>query len=146
MLAVIHQCGELGPAPAQLVGHMTPGLVRGIGIGLREGLADGGGDHRVLAFGRVRQGIPDPRTRHLCQAAPSTRNGVAQAVMGIQDYQLDALEATLDQLFAKARPERFGLRRPDAETDDLAAALGRNSHSDYRGDRDDAPAVANLQV
>src|SRR6516225_10523577 len=66
--------------------------------------------------------------------------------MDIRDDQLDALEATLDQPFEKARPERFGLRRRDAETDDLAAALGRNSHGDYCGGRDDAAAVANLQV
>jgi hypothetical protein len=65
--------------------------------------------------------------------------------MGIRDHQLDALEAALDQPFEEPRPEWFGLGRSDAETDDLAAAFGRNRNSDYRGDRDDAAAVADLQ-
>jgi hypothetical protein len=39
MLAVVHQRGELGPAAAQLVGDMPPGLLRGLGIRLQEGLA-----------------------------------------------------------------------------------------------------------
>jgi hypothetical protein len=34
MLAVIHQRGKLGPARAQLVGDMPPGLMRRGGIGL----------------------------------------------------------------------------------------------------------------
>ena len=36
---------------------MPPGLMRGLGVGLQEGLADRGGDHGVLALGHVRQGV-----------------------------------------------------------------------------------------
>ena len=58
------------PARAQLVGDMSPDLMRG-GIGLQEDLADRGGDHRVLALGRLRQGAPDPMHPHLCQVTSS---------------------------------------------------------------------------
>lgn len=46
----------------------------------------------------------------------------------------------------KADRERLGLRRANAEPDDLAAALGVDGDGDYRRDRDDAAAVADLQV
>ena len=60
MLAVVHQGGELGPTRPQLIGDMPPGLRRRLGIGLQESLADRGGDHCVLAFRHVRQGISHP--------------------------------------------------------------------------------------
>ena len=66
--------------------------------------------------------------------------------MGVGDHQLDAAQAALHQALDKARPERFGLRRSNAEADDLALPLGIDGDGDYRGDRDDAAAVANLQV
>jgi hypothetical protein len=34
VLALVHQRGELGPARAELVGDLPPGLVRCLGIGL----------------------------------------------------------------------------------------------------------------
>src|SRR3954447_6072995 len=73
VLALIHQCGELGPAATQLVGDVPPGLMRRLGIGLQEGLSDRGGDHRVLALWHMRQGVPNPMNPALCQVAPSTR-------------------------------------------------------------------------
>ena len=39
-----------------------------------------------------------------------------------------------------------GLRRTDAKADDLAPAFGRDRHSDYRRDRDNAAAVADFEV
>jgi hypothetical protein len=39
---------------------MPPGLTRGLDIGLQEGLADGGGDHGVLALRDVRQSVAHP--------------------------------------------------------------------------------------
>jgi hypothetical protein len=47
--AVVHQRGELEPAPAQLVGDVTPGLMRRLSVGLQESLSDCGGDHGVLS-------------------------------------------------------------------------------------------------
>jgi hypothetical protein len=48
VLAVVDQGDELGPARPQLIGNMAPGVMRGLGISLQEGLEDRGSDHRVL--------------------------------------------------------------------------------------------------
>jgi hypothetical protein len=64
----------------------------------------------------------------------------------IGDHQLDAAEAALDQPLQKGRPKRLGLRRADAEPDDLAPALGVHGNGDYRRHRDYAPAVADFEV
>ena len=66
--------------------------------------------------------------------------------MGIGDHQFDAAQPALGQAFDKARPERLGFGWTNAEADDLAPALGRDCHGDYRGDRDDAPAIPDLEV
>src|SRR5207302_278834 len=60
--------------------------------------------------------------------------------------QLDAAQSTLGQAFDKVRPERLGFGWTNAEADDLAPALGRDCHGDYRGYRDDAAAVAHFEV
>ena len=66
--------------------------------------------------------------------------------MGIRDHQLDALEAAFDQPFQERRPERLGFGGTKAQANDLAPAIGRHRHGDYCRDRDDAPAVAHLEV
>src|SRR4051794_27365238 len=66
--------------------------------------------------------------------------------MGIRDHQLDALQPALDQALDKAGPERLRFGGTDPEADDLAPAVGRDGNSDYRGDRDDATALADFQV
>ena len=84
MLAVVHQRSELGPARPELIGDVPPGLMRGLGIGLQEGLADRGGDHGVLALGHVRQGVAHPMDRAaLPGRAKHAGDRVARAVMGI---------------------------------------------------------------
>src|SRR5205814_299832 len=42
--------------------------------------------------------------------------------------------------------QHFCLRRSDVQPNDLASAIGVDRHSDYRSDRDDAAALALLQV
>ena len=69
-----------------------------------------------------------------------------QPFMGIRDHQLDPAQASSRQALQKARPEGFGLRRADVQPNDLASAIGVDCHSDYRGHRDDAAALALLQV
>lgn len=87
--------------------------------------------------------IQCPRQR--CHVAPEhASNRVTQSVMGVADHQLDAAQAVLDQPLDEARPERFGLRRAEAEADDLALSLGIHGDNEYRRHRDDAAAVANL--
>src|SRR5207247_993946 len=71
---------------------------------------------------------------------------VAQAIVSVGNHQLDALETTLDQALQKSRPERFGFGRAETQADDLAPAFGCDRHGDYRSDRDDAAAVADLEV
>ena len=60
VLAVVHQHREFGPARAQLIGNMPPGLVCCLCVGLQKSLADRSGNHGVLAPGHVRQGVPHP--------------------------------------------------------------------------------------
>ena len=60
VLAGVHQVGELGPARAQLLGDLAPGLP-GMGpVGLVEGLPDRGRDDGVLTARDVGQRVPDP--------------------------------------------------------------------------------------
>ena len=131
---------------------MPPGLMRHRGIALQESLADRGGDHGVLSFRHVGQGVAHPMNpAALPSGAEHASDRQAQAVMSIRDHQLDTLRPRLTKPFRKAdqpfdRLRRFGLRGADAETDDLAPALGINGDGDYRGNRDDAAAVADLQV
>ena len=127
MLAVVHQRGELGPARPQLIGNMSPGLLRGLAIGLQEGLADRSGDHRVLALRHVRQGVAHPM--HAAPLPGRTEHAgdrMAQAVASVGDHQLNALETTLDQALQKSRPERFGFGRAEPQADDLAPALAES--------------------
>ena len=125
VLAVIHQRRKLGPAPAELISNMPPGLMCHLGIALQESLADRGGDHGVLTFRHVGQGVAHPMNpAALPSGAEHASDRQAQAVMSIRDHQLDTLETALDQALQKGRPGRFGLRGADAETDDLAPAFG----------------------
>ena len=145
MLALVHQRGELRPAAAQLIGDVPPGLVRSVSVGLQKGLADRGGNHRVLALRDVCQGVSDPmHATTLPGSAEDSCDRVAQSVVRVRDHQLHAFEAALDQALQKARPEGFSLLRADAEPDDLAPTVARHRHSDYRRNRDDAASVADL--
>jgi hypothetical protein len=147
MLAVVHQRGELGPARAQLIGDMPPSIVRRLGIGLQKGLPDRSGDHRVLALGHVRERIAHPmNSASLPARTEHAGDRQAQTLVGVRDHQLDALQAAPDQALDEAGPERFGLRWADPEADDLAPAFGRNRNGDYCRNRDDAAALAHLQV
>ena len=66
--------------------------------------------------------------------------------MSIRDHQLDPAQARRARLLRKLDPEGFGLRRADVQPDNLASAIAVDRHSDYRGDRDNAAALALLQV
>jgi hypothetical protein len=58
MLAGVHEVGQLGPAGAQLFGHLAPGFARMGAVWLVEGLADRGGNDGVLAARDMREGVP----------------------------------------------------------------------------------------
>src|SRR5271155_4038588 len=69
-----------------------------------------------------------------------------QPLMGIGDHQLDPAQTAPCQALQKARPEGLSLRGSNVQADDLAPAVAVRRHSDYRSDRDDAAALALLQV
>jgi hypothetical protein len=53
MLGLVHQPAEfLEPGP-QLIGDVPPDLARRLAVGLDEGLADGGGNNRLLSLWHV---------------------------------------------------------------------------------------------
>src|SRR5205085_12703600 len=82
---------------------MPPGLPRGIGIGLQECLPDCGGDHRVLAFGHMRQGIPHPMNpAPLPGGAEHARDRVAQALCASEITSLTPPRPRLTRPFRKA--------------------------------------------
>ncbi len=66
--------------------------------------------------------------------------------MGVGDRQLDAAQTALEQALQEARPERLGVRGPEAEPDDLAPAFRIHGDRDYGGDRHDPAALAHLEV
>lgn len=66
--------------------------------------------------------------------------------MGIRDDEPDAGEPALDQVAQKVGPEDLRLRRAAVQADDLPAAIDGDRHGDYHGDRDDAAALAHLEV
>jgi hypothetical protein len=66
--------------------------------------------------------------------------------MGIGDHQLDPSEAALHQALEEGRPECLRFGGTDPEADDLAAAVGVGGDGYYRGHRDDAAALAHLEV
>src|SRR6516164_2559761 len=83
MLAVVHQRGQFGPAWPELIGDMAPGLVRCLGVGLQEGLTDRGGNHGVLTFRHMRQGVAHPmHAAALPAGAEDAADRMAQTVMG----------------------------------------------------------------
>ncbi len=60
MFAVVHEHAELGPAFAELVGDMAPGLPGTVLIGLQERLAQRGRSHGLLGLADMSQCIPHP--------------------------------------------------------------------------------------
>ena len=136
VLALVHELGQLRPAGAQLVGDAAPGLAGIVAVGLVEGLADRGGDDGVLAARDVGQGVAHPvHAAPLPSRLEDALDGRLEAAVGVGDHQLDAVEATRLQAAQEVRPEGLGLRRSDAQADDLPAALGVGGDGDYGRDR-----------
>ena len=118
--------------------YIAPGKPQQNGF-IESTMADRGGDHCVLAFGDVGQSVAHPmHAASLACRAEYTGDGETQSFVRVGDHQLDALEVAFDQAFQKSRPKRLGLRRANAETDNLAPAFGCDRHGKYRRNRDDA--------
>jgi hypothetical protein len=66
--------------------------------------------------------------------------------MGIRDHQLHAFQPALRQALQERGPEGLSLGGADVQADDFALAVRVHRHGDYGGDRDDAAALALLEV
>jgi len=147
VLDLVHEGGELRPAGAELVGHVPPGLPGAAAVGLHEGLTDRGCHHGVLAARHVSERVAhevDPAA--LPGGADDAGDGRLQPLVRVRDRQLHALEAAADEILEEARPEGLRLGGADVQADDLAPSIGVGGDGDYGRDRDDAPALAHLEV
>jgi hypothetical protein len=66
--------------------------------------------------------------------------------MGVGDDPLHARQAAAHQTAQELDPEGGGFRLPQAQPEDLAAAVLIDAGGDYRGARHDAPSLAKLDV
>jgi site-specific DNA recombinase len=69
-----------------------------------------------------------------------------EPLVRVGDDQLHTAQAATGHALEERGPERLGLARPDVQPDNLSFALGIHGHGDYGRDRDDAPALALLEV
>ena len=116
-------------------------------VGLQEGLAQGGGEHGVLALRHMGERVAHPvDVAALPRRAEHAGDRLPEALVGIGDDQLDVLQAAPDQALQEAGPKGLGLGGTDLETDDLAAPVGVDRDGDYRRHRDDPAAFPLLQV
>src|SRR3989344_5544517 len=88
---LVHAGAELGPTGAQLVGDLSPDLRCAFLIGLKEDLADRGGDDSVLALGHIGQGIAhEVHPAALPGGAHDAGDRALEALVSIGDDQLRA--------------------------------------------------------
>ncbi len=147
VLGIVHASAELWPAGAQLISDLPPDLRRSGMVGLKEDLTDCSGNDGILALGHIGQGVAhEVDAAALPGRAHDAGNRRLEPLVGIGDDQLHAGQAAPDEVLEEARPERLGFGRTDVQADDLALALGVDGHSDYRGDTDDPPALAHLEI
>jgi len=73
MLPLIHQRGELRSAQAELVGDVSPGLVRCLSFGRQEGLRIAAATIVCWPLGTCASAFLIQCTRHRCQFALRTR-------------------------------------------------------------------------
>ena len=144
---LVHQLRQLADAGPQLVGDLAPGLRRSSLVGLHEHRPDGGGHHLMLGLRHVGQGIPhEMNTTSLPRCSEDLSDGGLQTFVGVRDDEPDALQPAFLQPAQEPEPEHGGLRRAEAEAQDLAPAVGVDARGDDRRHRHDAPVLAHLQV
>src|SRR6266571_3083804 len=135
------------PSLPQLVGNVAQRRARLGPIRLQEGLAQRRRHHALLGLGDIGEGIAHPmHAAALPTGGKDPPDRCFQPFMGVGDDQLHATQPAPRQALQKSRPEGLGLRGADVEPDDLAPTVGIGRYSDYCGDRNDAAALALLQV
>ncbi len=104
-------------------------------------------DHALLALGHVGQGVAHPmNATPLRRGANDPADRRFQPLLRVGDDKLHALETATNHALEEGRPEGLGFGWADVEPDDLALAVGVGGDSDYRRERDDATALALLEV
>lgn len=78
--------------------------------------------------------------------AEDAGDGGFQPFMSIGNYQLDAGEASADQITQEARPERLGFGGADVQADNLPFPIRVDGHRDYRRHRHGTAALPDLQL
>src|SRR5215203_3690825 len=146
-LAVVDERAELRPFGSELVGDMAQRLAGADTIRLNERLAECGRRHALLDLGHVGQRVAHPvHAATLPRGAHDPADRRLQPLVRVGDDQLHAMQTAANHALEERGPERLGLARADMQADDLPLAVGVGGHGDYGGDRDDATALALLEV
>lgn len=66
--------------------------------------------------------------------------------MGVEYDQFGTSQAPAGLRAQELRPNRLGLRSADLHAQNFAPTVTVDADSNYNGDRDNAPATANLQI
>src|SRR4051794_40724506 len=123
LLGLLEDGGDLRQRPLELRDRRGQPRARFGAIGLVEDRPDQGGQQPVLVAARMAEAIAQEVDR---AALPGTRERAGdrrlEALVGVRDDQLDAMQPARDKRPQELAPERLGLGLTDVEPDDLAAA------------------------
>ena len=139
-LGLVHEVGQLGRLGAELIGHLAPLGLGGLGVLLGKGGGDEGRHHAPAGLTGMGQEVAhEVYAAALPGGIQDPGGGGLEAFMGIGDHQLDAAQAAPGQGAQELGPEGLGLRGADGHAQDLTPALVVDRHGDDHGDRDNAP-------
>ncbi len=135
------------PKRSRSASDLAPLLVRRVRCLLGEDRLQYGDDGGSLLWPDMRECVPHPMhptalvtgTEHL-----ACRRSQTFVVVG--DDELHAAQAAIGKAAQEALPERLGLQGTGGHAEHLAPPLGVDRNGDYHGRRDDAAALALLQV
>jgi hypothetical protein len=109
-LGLVHQRAELGPAGAQLVGNVPPGLGGAGVVGPDEGLPDRGRNHGVLALGHVSERVPhEVDAAALPGGADHPRDRALSPSWASEITSFTPLRPRRTRVAQEGRPEGLGL-------------------------------------
>jgi hypothetical protein len=111
---LVDEALELRPPAMELVAEVVEAGPRGRLVRLLEGLAQPGGDHRLLGARHVGERVPGPmHAASLPRRAEHASDRGLEPFVGIRDDEPHAGEPALDQVTQEVGPEDLRLRRAD---------------------------------
>jgi len=138
-LRFVEEAGEPGQFGAELIGDPAPLRAGGLGVILREGRGDEGGDAAPSDIAGAGEDVAhEVDAAALPGGVQHLGDGGLDAFRGIGNHQLDATQAAAGELAQERGPERFGLGGADIKPENLEAPVAVDSDRDDYGDRDDA--------